>query len=92
MIHCHRAQHMMMGKLSLHRPAAILLIVSPEGMQIVWAIGTADQICAIPREESQGYLFYGGDVYGNETHTPTYHHYFTPSNQLPLGKMKEPIR
>ncbi|KAJ6092481.1 hypothetical protein N7486_007770 [Penicillium sp. IBT 16267x] len=63
MIHCHRAQHMMMG------------------MQMPWAIGTADQIRTIPLEESQGYLFYGGDVYGNETYTPTYHHHFTPSNQ-----------
>jgi hypothetical protein len=50
-------------------------------MQMVWAIGSADQIRTIPREESQGYLFYGGDVYGNETYRPTYHHHFTPSNQ-----------
>jgi hypothetical protein len=54
--------------------------MSFEGMQMVWAIGTADQIRTVPLEESQGFLSYGGDVYGNETHTPTYHHYFTPAD------------
>lgn len=46
------------------------------GMQSVWAIGTAEQIVSIPYEESEGYLTYGGSVFGNETHPPAYHHFF----------------
>lgn len=50
---------------------------------MVWAIGNAEQIRTIPLEESQGYLTYGGDAYGNETHTPTSYHHFTPADKCP---------
>ncbi|CAH0027075.1 unnamed protein product [Clonostachys rhizophaga] len=49
------------------------------GMQSVWAVGTAQEIIAIPFTESEGYLTYGGSVYGNETYAPKYPHYFDPS-------------
>lgn len=48
-------------------------------MQSVWAVGTAQEIIAIPFTESEGYLTYGGSVYGNETYAPKYPHYFDPS-------------
>lgn len=51
-------------------------------MQSVWAVGTAEQIIAIPYEESEGYLTYGGSVFGNETHPPAYHHFFNNTNSV----------
>lgn len=49
-------------------------------MQSVWAIGSADEIIAIPYSESEGYLTYGGSVFGNATHPPSYHHFFNNTN------------
>ncbi|KAI5455598.1 laccase-like protein [Mariannaea sp. PMI_226] len=46
------------------------------GMQSVWVVGDAEQIKQIPLEESIGYFTYGGDVYGNATHAPSYHEFF----------------
>ncbi|KAK4212463.1 putative L-ascorbate oxidase [Rhypophila decipiens] len=43
------------------------------GMQSVWVVGNATQIEQVPMAESQGYLTYGGDVYGNENYNPTYY-------------------
>lgn len=43
------------------------------GMQSVWVVGNSTQIQQIPLAESQGYLSFGGDVYGNNTHNPTYY-------------------
>ena len=45
-------------------------------MQSVWVVGNASQITKIPLEESQGYFEYGGDVYGTESHDPSYYEYF----------------
>lgn len=40
-------------------------------MQTLWVVGDAEQIRSVPLEYSQGYLDYGGDAYGNDTHDPT---------------------
>jgi len=44
------------------------------GMNTVWVVGSAEDIRRIPFAESQGYLQYGGDVYGSGTHFPSYYH------------------
>ncbi|KAH6981711.1 ascorbate oxidase [Ilyonectria sp. MPI-CAGE-AT-0026] len=46
------------------------------GMQSAWVIGTAPEILEMPLDESQGYLVYGGDAYGNATYDPTCRHQF----------------
>jgi L-ascorbate oxidase len=39
-------------------------------------IGDSDQVLnRVPQPEVQGYLTYGGNVYGNETHWPTVVHF-----------------
>ncbi|KAM7186812.1 putative L-ascorbate oxidase [Naviculisporaceae sp. PSN 640] len=43
------------------------------GMQSVWVVGNSTQIETIPMAESQGYLSYGGDVYGSDSHHPSYY-------------------
>jgi len=42
------------------------------GMQSVWVVGNASDIMQVPLAESQSYLTYGGSVYGNNTHNPSY--------------------
>ena len=46
------------------------------GMNTVFTFGSVDEILAIPADNVQGYLVYGGDTYGNETHEPSYVHQF----------------
>ncbi|KAH8790942.1 putative laccase [Hyaloscypha sp. PMI_1271] len=47
------------------------------GMQTVWVMGNATEVLGkVPRPDVEGYLTYGGDVYGNESHWPTAVHYF----------------
>lgn len=47
------------------------------GMQTIWVMGNETEILGkVPRPEVEGYLTYGGDVYGNESHWPTAVHYF----------------
>ena len=44
----------------------------PRGMQTVWVMGNETEVLGkVPRPEVEGYLAYGGDVYGNESHWPT---------------------
>lgn len=46
------------------------------GMQTVWVMGNETELLRnVPRPEVEGYLTYGGDVYGNESHWPTLVHY-----------------
>lgn len=52
-------------------------------MQTVWVIGNATEIQKIPLEESQGYFYYGGDVYGNETFNPHCSHQFGNTDSCP---------
>ena len=40
------------------------------GMQTVWVFGDAEQVLALPKADVEGYLTYGGDVYGNSSHAP----------------------
>ncbi|KAF1967560.1 ascorbate oxidase [Bimuria novae-zelandiae CBS 107.79] len=40
------------------------------GMQMVWTVGSAEDILKIPTELAAGYLEYGGSSYGNETYSP----------------------
>ncbi|KAK4165632.1 putative L-ascorbate oxidase [Cladorrhinum sp. PSN259] len=51
------------------------------GMQSVWVMGDADQIQKIPLTASVGYFSYGGNVYGNVTHSPTVYQYFDGSDK-----------
>ncbi|KAK4449629.1 putative L-ascorbate oxidase [Podospora aff. communis PSN243] len=46
------------------------------GMQMVWVVGDAEDIMAIPFEASQSYMTYGGSVMGNTTHAPQMYEYF----------------
>ena len=65
MIHCHILQHMIMG------------------MQTVWVMGDYEQIVAndVGVDDVQGYLTYGGDVYGNATSWPLVPHWFGDGNR-----------
>ena len=45
------------------------------GMQTVWVFGDEKDILKVPKVEVEGYLTYGGDVYGNETHAPRVVHF-----------------
>ena len=45
------------------------------GMQTVWVMGNATEILGVPVEYVQGYLEYGGSVYGNETFDPLAVHF-----------------
>jgi hypothetical protein len=45
-------------------------------MQTVWVMGNETEVLGkVPRPEVEGYLTYGGNVYGNESHWPTVVHY-----------------
>jgi L-ascorbate oxidase len=53
-----------------------MLLISNRGMQTVWVMGNeAEVLYWVPRPEVEGYLTYGGNVYGNETHWPEVVHY-----------------
>ena len=45
------------------------------GMQTVWVMGNESQILGVPWQHVQGYLEFGGSVYGNETHAPGVVHF-----------------
>ncbi|KJZ77414.1 hypothetical protein HIM_03138 [Hirsutella minnesotensis 3608] len=45
------------------------------GMQTVWVHGDAKDLITIPRPQVDGYLTYGGDVYGNSSHAPRVLHF-----------------
>ena len=48
------------------------------GMQTVWVMGNETEVLGkVPRPEVEGYLTYGGDVYGNESHYPRVVHHFS---------------
>lgn len=58
-------------------------------MQSVWVNGNAEDIMQIPLSQSQGYLTYGGDVYGNSTNDPTVYQAFDGSAQCPtMGRKR----
>jgi hypothetical protein len=44
-------------------------------MQTVWVMGNASEILTVPLEEVQGYLVYGGSVYGNDSFDPSPVHF-----------------
>lgn len=46
-----------------------------QGMQTVWVHGDAKDIMKLGYPDVEGYLTYGGDVYGNETHAPQVVHF-----------------
>lgn len=45
------------------------------GMQTAWVFGDAQDILSVPKPEVDGYLTYGGDVYGNSSHAPRVLHF-----------------
>jgi L-ascorbate oxidase len=46
------------------------------GMQSVWVFGNETELLGrVGYPEVNGYLSYGGDVYGNETHAPEMVHF-----------------
>ncbi|KFG82524.1 putative laccase [Metarhizium anisopliae] len=45
------------------------------GMQTVWVHGDASDILGVGQPDVQGYLTYGGDVYGNSSHAPRVLHF-----------------
>lgn len=46
-----------------------------QGMQTVWVHGDAEDILTVPKPQVEGYLNYGGDVYGNGSHSPQVLHF-----------------
>lgn len=48
-----------------------LLTSDHRGMQTVWVMGNETELLdKVPRPEVEGYLTFGGNVYGNATHWP----------------------
>jgi L-ascorbate oxidase len=46
------------------------------GMQTIWVMGNSSEVLGrVPTPEVEGYLTYGGDVFGNETHWPNMVHF-----------------
>ncbi|MCJ1421622.1 hypothetical protein MMC32_007988 [Xylographa parallela] len=45
------------------------------GMQTVWVMGNETEIMTVPADDIQGYLVYGGSVYGNESFDPSPVHF-----------------
>lgn len=45
------------------------------GMQTVWVHGNASEVLKVSRLDVQGYLEFGGNVYGNGTHDPKVVHF-----------------
>ncbi|KAK4126927.1 multicopper oxidase [Parathielavia appendiculata] len=56
------------------------------GMQTVWVVGDAAQVMTVPVTVSKNYLSYGGDVYGNDTHTPPFFYYFDADDKCLAAK------
>lgn len=53
-----------------------MLTSDHRGMQTVWVMGNETEVLdRVPRPEVEGYLTYGGNVYGNESHWPEVVHY-----------------
>jgi len=49
-------------------------------MQTVWVFGNESEILTkLATPNVTGYLTYGGDVYGNETHAPEVVHFTDPN-------------
>ncbi|GME25716.1 Multicopper oxidase type 1 [Neofusicoccum parvum] len=46
------------------------------GMQTVWVFGNSTDILTLPLPMVEGYLAYGGDVYGDDDHAPQVIHFF----------------
>ena len=44
-------------------------------MQTVWVMGNETEIMTVPEDVVAGYLTYGGNVYGNETYSPSVMHF-----------------
>lgn len=45
-------------------------------MQTAWVVGNSSEIISkVPTPMVNGYLTYGGDVYGNRSHWPTVVHF-----------------
>jgi len=40
------------------------------GMQTAWVMGNQTELLTIDKPDVEGYLTYGGSVYGNESHYP----------------------
>ncbi|TAQ86499.1 hypothetical protein B7494_g5173 [Chlorociboria aeruginascens] len=45
------------------------------GMQTVWVMGNETEVLKVGRPDVEGYLTYGGSVYGNENHWPEVVHF-----------------
>jgi len=45
------------------------------GMQTVWVMGNETEVLNIPINDVEGYLDYGGNVNGNDTHAPRVVHF-----------------
>ena len=48
------------------------------GMQTLWVMGNETELLKLSRPDVQGYLEFGGDVYGNETKAPMAVHFKGP--------------
>ncbi|KAI9692770.1 MAG: hypothetical protein M1820_009369 [Bogoriella megaspora] len=46
-----------------------------QGMQTVWVFGDAKDILRVPKPDVEGFLTYGGSVYGNASHAPEMVHF-----------------
>jgi len=44
-------------------------------MQTVWVMGNQTELLTIPAPDVEGYLTYGGSVYGNESQYPEMVHF-----------------
>ncbi|MCJ1281004.1 hypothetical protein MMC26_000322 [Xylographa opegraphella] len=83
MIHCHILQHMIMGKSTFKDSESPDLVFNGKtdidldmtGMQTVWVMGNESEIMTVPADDIQGYLVYGGNVYGNESFDPSSVHF-----------------
>ncbi|KAK7722730.1 hypothetical protein SLS57_004935 [Botryosphaeria dothidea] len=50
------------------------------GMQTVWVFGNSTDILTLPLPLVEGYLLFGGDVYGDDEHAPQVVHFFDPDD------------
>jgi TRAP-type uncharacterized transport system fused permease subunit len=63
---------------SYHDPISLLfdwVLMMVIGMQTVWVMGNETEIMNVRMEHIQGYLSYGGNVNGNNTHDPHVVHF-----------------
>jgi L-ascorbate oxidase len=80
MIHCHLLPHMVFGMqtVSSYRDKMPLFqLTAMANASQVWVMGNSSQVLAVDQPDVEGYLNYGGSVYGNKTHAPEVVHYFT---------------